>query len=116
MSAYRADTLIRDLRKNPPEESLENPVVQLCSSKEEYRAMVDLIADVDLPGGKYNPPGMNHYSDLFFDMYIGNYSDFNKRIKKLSKQELKKTLNTREGYPQLSPVFAPIIGIKLIYI
>ena len=115
-SAYKAGILIKDLRKNPPEESCENPVVYQCSSNAEYSAMIKLIANVDLPGSKYNPPGMAHYSDLFFDMYIGNYSDFNEHIKKLSKQELKKTLNTREGYPQLSPVFAPIIGRRMIHI
>jgi len=115
-SAYKADELIKYLRKNPPKESFENPAIQQCSSLEEYAAMMDLVVDVDLPASKFNPPGMAHYSDLFFDMYVGNYSDFNAHIKKLSKQELKKTLNTREGYPQYSPVFAPIIGIRLIYI
>ncbi len=49
-------------------------------------------------------------------MFCGNYSEFNEHIKKLSKQELKKALNTREGYPQFSPVFAPIIGRRMIKI
>jgi len=115
-SAQKADELIKDLRKNPPKESCENPAVQQCSSQKECAAMTLLIRDLDLPGSKYNPPGMAHYSDLFFDMYVGNYSDFNKHIKKLSKEELKKTLNSREGYPQFSPVFAPIIGRSMVNI
>ena len=115
-SAYKADKLVKDLKKNPPKESFENPVVQQCSSFKEYMAMTNLIADLDLPGSQYNPFGMINYNDLFFCMFFGNYSEFNEHIKKLSKHELKKFLNTREGYPQFSPVFAPIIGRRMIHI
>ena len=114
--AYKAAELIKDLRKNPPKKSFENPVVHQCSSEAEYSAMSTLIPDVDLPGSKYNFVGHGYYSDLFFHMFFGNYSDFIEHIKKLSKQDLKKTLKTREGYPQFSPLFAPIIGRRMIHI
>ena len=116
LNAYKSDKLIKDLRKNPPKESFENPVVQQCSSYEEWVAMGSLMHNIDLPGSKYNPPGLGYYSDLFFDSFFGNFSVFNEQIRKLTKEELKKKLNTREGYPQFSPVFAPIIGRKMVFI
>ncbi len=64
-SAHKADKLTRYLRKNPPKESCENPVIHQCSSYKENMAMTNLIINVDLPGSKYNPFGMVNYSDLF---------------------------------------------------
>ena len=114
--ANKAAQLIKELRENPPKESFENPVIHQCALPKEYIAMISMIQNVDLPGSKYNPVGMGYYSQLFFHMFFGNYSDFNKHIKKLSEQELKQTLNKREGYPQFSPLFAPIIGRRMLYI
>ena len=73
--------------------------------------------EIDLPGSKFSPTGNgSYYSELFYHMFFGNYSDFNDHIKKLSKTELEKTLRAREGFPQFSPVFALIIGRRMMYI
>ena len=68
-------------------------------------------------GTRYNPPGnMEHYSDFFFNMYFGNLTEAKEHMGKLSKDELKQAMNAREGYGQFSPIFAPIIGRKMVRI
>ncbi len=113
------------LKQNPPREKYKNPALKMgswfatngYSNYFENQLMNKVITEIDLPGSKYNPAGNgSYYSELFYHMFFGNYSDFNDHIKKLSQPELEKTLNTREGYPQFSPVFAPIIGRRMMYI
>ena len=117
------ENLNKHLRQNPPRVSYQNPDVWMgytdweLTKNEFVQDLMDYVAvEIDLPGSKYNPIGQGYYSDLFIHMFFGNYSDFNKHIEKLSEQELKKALAAREGYPQFSPVFAPVIGRRMICI
>ena len=112
--ANRCEQLNKELRNNPPKESFENPEVQKFESSVEYQAYSNLIYyGSDLPGSKYNPVGMGYYTELFFFVYFGNYSDFNHHIEKLSEEELRRTLSRREGYPQITLLFAAIIGKRM---
>ena len=116
-SAIKYEQLNKELRNNPPKESFENPEVQKFESSVEYRANIYLIYNgSDLPGSKFNPVGMGYYTELFFFVYFGNYSDFHDHIEKLSEEELRRTLSRREGYPQITLLFAAIIGRRMMYI
>jgi hypothetical protein len=69
---------------------------------------------IDLPGSKHNPFGhLQYFSSFFIDMYFGNYTEFMVHVKSFPKEELDKKLNKREGYCQQSPIFAPILGLRM---
>ena len=122
----KIEILNKHLKQHPPRVSFKDPDIFLVKYYENLtgvkkdifvkRLMTKCSPNIDLPGSKYNPIGQGYYSDLFINMFFGNYSDFIQHIEKLSKQELKRTLAAREGYPQFSPVFAPVIGRRMIYI
>ena len=109
--------LIRYLKENPPEESYENP--KLSDSKpnqHEWNLIMHIYYQgIDLPGSKHNPFGhLQYFSCFFIDMFFGNYTEFNDCIKSLSKEELDKAMKKRDGYCQYSPIFAPILGLKMV--
>ena len=126
----KIENLNNHLKQNPPRVNFDNPDTiskrfsrKFCTTKTDLdnsiviQSLMDKCSlEIDLPGSKYNPIGQGYYSDLFIHMFFGNYSDFIQHIEKLSEQELKRALNAREGYPQFSPVFAPVIGRRMIYI
>ena len=113
--AYKSNELNEKFRHNPPEVTYENPELVAVSTTEEGMLMTHLLFNgVDLPGSTYNPVGMGYYTPLFFHMFFGNYSDFIEHMDQLSPDELRKTLDRREGYGQYSPIFAPIIGLKIV--
>ncbi len=126
----KIENLNNHLKQNPPGVNFDNPDTiskrfsrKFCTTKTELdnnmiiqNLMDKCSLEIDLPGSKYNPIGQGYYSDLFIHMFLGNYSDFIQHIEKLSDQELKRALAAREGYPQFSPVFAPVIGRRMIYI
>ena len=132
--SIESEKFIKKLRENPPSIRYENPYIfrrsyfrncqcldrdfnEVCQCPEFERRLMNLIQEIDLPGSKFNPAGNgSYYSELFYHMFFGNYSDFNDHIMKLSKPELEKTLRAREGYPQFSPVFAPIIGRRMLFV
>ena len=116
--AYMTNKLVPELRKNPPKEGYENPVVMQLPGRSGVRQInlwTHLIAyGVDLPGARYNPVGMGYYSELFFHMFFGNYTEFIQHIENLTPEELDKTLKRREGYGQYSIIMAPIIGRNMV--
>jgi hypothetical protein len=70
---------------------------------------------IDLPGSRHNPFGhLQYFSSFFIDMYFGNFTEFKDFIKTLSKEELDLAMKKREGYFQYSPIFAPIVGLKMV--
>ena len=87
-SDANAISLIKFLKQNPPEESYENP---------------------KLPG----EVASEGYKQFLIDMFFGNYTEFIEHVDGLSKDEIDKALNKREGFCQQSPIFAPILGLRL---
>ena len=118
-SDAQAIKLIKFLKENPPKESFENP--KFSDSKptqnELYLMQHIFSFGIDLPGSRHNPFGhLQYFSSFFIDMFFGNYTEFNNHVKSLSKKDLKKAMKKREGYCQYSPIFAPILGMKLAQI
>ena len=115
--AYMTKELVPILRKNPPRINYKNPkVINVTYSEEAFVWKFLTMYGVDLPGSRYNPIGMDYYSDLFYNIFFGNYTEFMAQFDKFSEQELQLTLAQREGYGQFTPLFAPIIGRRLINI
>ena len=116
-SNEKAKELIAHLKNNPPKVSYENPKIpeDKCS-EEEYEIMAHIFNyGIDIPGSKYNLTGnMQYYSEFFIDMFFGNYTEFLEHVEGKSEKELKTLLNKREGHCQYSPIFAPILGIKMV--
>ena len=109
--------LIKYLKDNPPEESYENPRLSDKQPTEDERNLIWHIfsESMDLPGSKYNPFGhLQYFSSFFIDMFFGNYTEFKDHIKNLSKEELDIAMKKREGYSQHSPIFAPILGLRMV--
>ena len=112
-----AINLVKFLKDNPPEESYENPQLSDSQPTQDEKDFIWRIfcRGIDLPGSWHNPFGhLQYFSSFFIDMFFGNYTEFNDHIKTLSKEELDKAMKKREGYCQHSPVFAPILGLKMI--
>ena len=56
---------------------------------------------------------MKYFSPAFMAAFLGNLDDFIQLIDNLSKSEIDRLLNKREGYLQFNPIFLPIIGAKI---
>lgn len=67
---------------------------------------------MDTPGGKSRPNGMPYLSDWYMTLYLGNLTDFNNMISGMTKEELDKKLQQREGIVQLCAIFLPIVGAR----
>ena len=112
-----AINLVKFLKDNPPEESYENPRLSDSQPTQDEKDFIWRIfcRGIDLPGSWHNPFGhLQYFSSFFIDMFFGNYTEFNDHIKTLSKEELDKAMNKREGYCQYSPIFAPILGLNMV--
>ena len=108
--------LIKYLKDNPPKESCENPRLSDSQPTQDEENLIEHIFNdgIDLPGSKHNPFGhLQYFSSFFIDMFFGNYTEFNDHIKNLSKEELNMAMKKREGYCQFSPLFAPILGLRI---
>ena len=113
--AYETKELVPLLRKNPPKISYNNPnVISVTYSEEAFVWKFLTMYGVDVPGSRYNPIGMGYYSDIFYDIFFGNYTEFMEHIDKFSEQKLQLTLAQREGYGRFTLLFAPIIGRRLV--
>ena len=111
--------LIKYLKDNPPEENYENPRLSDNQPTQDERNLIYHIFKfgIDLPGSMHNPFGhLQYFSSFFIDMFFGNFTEFNDHIKNLSKEELDMAMKKREGYCQYSPIFAPILGLKMVNI
>ena len=108
--------LIEYLKDNPPKVSFENPKFKEKYTKDEKDLMQHILHDgLELPGSRHNLFGhLQSFSSFFIDMFFGNYTEFIDHVNSLTKADLQKELNRREGYCQLSPLFASIIGFKLV--
>ena len=109
--------LIKYLKENPPEESYENPKLSDSKPNQDEMNLIGQIffRGIDLPGSIHNPFGhLQYFSSFFIDMFFGNFTEFNDRIKSLSKDALDKAMKKREGYCQQSPIFAPILGLNMV--
>ena len=115
-SRQDAIDLIKFLKENPPKESYEKPKLPDIEATPDEKNLMRHIFEygIDLPGSEDNLYGhLQYYSSFFIDMFFGNYTEFIAHIKSLSKKELKKALKKREGYCQFSPLFAPILGLRM---
>ena len=115
-SDEHAIKLIKYLKENPPKEIYENPKVSNDKLSKEDKNLIRHIFyyGIDLPGSRHCPFGhLQYFSSFFIDMYFGNYSEFNDHVKSLSKRDLMKAMKKREGHCQQSPIFAPILGLRL---
>ena len=111
--------LVKYLKDNPPEESYENPKLSdKQPTKDEKNLIQHIFHDgIDLPGSMHNPFGhLQYFSSFFIDMFFGNYTEFNDYIKTLSNEEIDKAMKKIEGYCQQSPIFAPILGLRMVNI
>ena len=118
-SGDAAIKLIKYLKDNPPEESYENPRLSDSQPTQDEKNLIIQIFShgIDLPGSMHNPFGhLQYFSSFFIDMFFGNYTEFNDHIKNLSKEELNMAMKKREGYCQYSPIFAPILGLRMVNI
>jgi hypothetical protein len=110
-----AKVLIDFLKKNPPKVSYKNPKLSLCRLEDSN--LIEHIFDdgIDLPGARFNNFGhLQYFSSFFIDIFFGNLTEVMEHIKSLTDKELKKALERREGYCQYTPVFAPILGLRLV--
>ena len=108
--------LIQFLKNNPPEESYENPrIPDRQPTKDEGNLIQHIFfKGIELPGSNHNTFGhLQYFSSFFIDMFFGNFTESNDYIKTLSKDELDKAMKKREGYCQYSPLFAPILGLRM---
>ena len=112
--------LIEYLKKNPPKPSFKNPKLSggKCTQDEFDLMNYVYIFGLELPGSKNNPFGhLQSFSSFFIDMFFGNYTEFKGYINGTStssSKDLHKVLEKREGYCQYSPLFAPILGLKMV--
>jgi hypothetical protein len=107
--------LVEFLRKNPPQPSYENPIVETGFTKAEMTTIQRIFYHgLELPGSRNNPLGMGYFTGFFLHVYFGNMTGVMEYINSLSKDQLDEALKMREGYRQFSPVFAPILGRKLV--
>ena len=116
-SEMEAIKLIKFLKENPPKNRYESPVLPDAEPSQNEKNLMFYVFShgIDLPGSKHNLFGhLQHFSSFFIDMYFGNYTEFNDYVKGLTKEELTKVLNRREGYCQSSPIFAPILGLRMV--
>ena len=106
--------LITKLKENPPKVNYKNPDFSTEHSDRDLWILRHIMHyGLEVPGSLDNPIGMGYFSDFYYEMFFGNYTDFIERLEKLPESELKKTLQQREGYCQISPIFAPILGRKM---
>ena len=118
-SDSNAIKLIQFLKHNPPNESFANPILPDSEPTQDEKDLILHIwaYGIDLPGSKYNPFGhLQYYSSFFIDMFFGNYTEYNDYVKSLSREQLMKAMTRREGYCQFSPIFAPILGLRMVNI
>ena len=116
-SDLEAIKLIRYLKDNIPEDSYENPDLPDGEITQDEMKLIKFIFlhNIDLPGSLHNPAGhLQNYSSFFIDIYFGKYAKFTNYVNNLSKEKLNKKLNKREGYCKQSPIFAPIIGLRMV--
>ena len=116
-SEAKAIELVKFLRENPPKESYENPKLSEgdCSNEERYFMHYVFASGIDLPGSRKNPFGhLQYYSSFFIDMFFGNYTEFEAHVKSLTAEQLCMAMKKREGFCQFNPIFAPILGLKLV--
>ena len=117
ISELQAIRIIKCMKDNPPTVSHGNPKLPEgeCSFDESNLIKHIHFFGIDLPGSKHNVIGnLEHFSSFFIDMFFGNYTEFMEHINEVSsKNMLRKTLDAREGYCQQSPIFAPILGVKM---
>ena len=109
--------LIKFLRDNPPEVSYENPRLSDSQPTQDELNLIRQIfyKGIDLPGSMHNPFGhLQYFSSFFIDMFFGNFTEFNDYVKNLSKEELDMAMKKREGSCQQSPIFAPILGLRMV--
>jgi hypothetical protein len=107
--------LVKYLKKTPPRVTYKNPELAANLTRLERNIGLHIFAHgIDLPGCKDNTLGSGYFSNFFIDIFFGNYTEFIEHIDSLSKSQLRKTLKRREGYCQFSPVFAPILGLKMV--
>ena len=115
-SDKEAIKLIALLQNNHPKESYENPSLptRKCSKDEVFLMHHIFYNGIDLPGSRHNPYGKpGYFTNFFFDMYFGNFTEFMDHINSLSRDEQIQALKKREGYCRFSPIFAPILGLKM---
>ena len=109
--------LIKYLKENPPEESYGNPKLSdNPPTRDQWNLIQQIFYDgIDLPGSTHNPFGhLQYFSSFFIDMFFGNFTEFDDYIKSLSKEEIYRAMKKREGYCQQSPIFAPILGLRMV--
>lgn len=107
------------LKKNPPKTIYRNPRLSTVECTEKEQNLIDHIfhKGLDLPGSKTNLYGnLEYFSNFFIDMFFGNLTEVNDHLKSLPENELYKALERREGYCQYSPIFAPIVGLRMVNI
>ena len=115
-SEAQVKRLVEILKDNHPNVNNGNPKLSTRELTLEERNLIRIIflEGIDLPGSKYNLYGnIEYYSSFFMDMFFGNFTKFMDHVNSLSNEELKIELEKREGYCQFSPLFAPVLGIKL---
>ena len=115
-SEEKAGNLVKLLKENPPEVSYTNPILPDGKPTSEEDCLMRYLHCncIELPGCKINPNGMGYFSDFFIDIYFGNFTEFREHVISLPKEEIKKTLERREGYLQYSPIFPAVIGTRMI--
>ena len=109
--------LIKSLKESPPEVTYESPKLPegVCTKKEGDFMNHIFQFGMELPGSKHNLFGMGYFTEFFYDMYFGNFTEFMAHVNRLtSSGELKKALKKREGYNQFSPIFAPVMGLRVV--
>ena len=108
--------MLQTLKTNPPTESFKNPELPSNMTPEELSLSYHVFCfGIDLPGSMSNPYGnLEYWGNFFIDIYFGNYTDVMEHINSLSSEDLRRELEKRLGYCQFSPIFAPILGLKMI--
>ena len=115
-SDAQAIKMLKLLKENPPKERYDNPKLpsRKCSKNEDNLIRHIFLHGLDLPGSKHCPFGhLQYFSNFFIDIFFGNYTEFIDHVNSLLSEELERALKRREGYCQFSPVFSPLIGLKL---
>eukprot|EP00088_Acartia_fossae_P012865 TRINITY_DN1665_c0_g1_i1.p1 TRINITY_DN1665_c0_g1~~TRINITY_DN1665_c0_g1_i1.p1 ORF type:complete len:484 (-),score=131.38 TRINITY_DN1665_c0_g1_i1:879-2330(-) len=110
------DGILKDLQsgKTAPLVSYEEPDQSPLTGYDAQIMREKWSCGMDMPGGTARTQGLKHFSKWYLAIFLGNFDEFMNIVDRLSPEELKQQLKKREGVLQLSAIFLPVIGARVL--